>query len=328
MADPTPARTELEAASCWEPSDRVPGRPLTTDFRRATRLDHASWRVAHGYPIGSQPISPKPGGKARPVGSRLDLDFAESHLTSFVTAAAKAAVEARLAIVEPHQSIDRQRLQVDLLSSPALAFNLFADLAADHDLATRALDSWFEALPGPVLDVRFLHSPGRLEPNYLNNLRHFYVMFVLDLGAGDTGAIAVGVGYHERNKAETPRPENLGRYRAVAERSGIFRTEAIDELCQRSEFCVLWLQHLLALSMLQHPEHRWRRVQFALVRPDANPDLDDLHHRYLDRLTDRTTASTFTIDRLLDSENLPAATTAALRERYLPRPTPPDTTVV
>ena len=37
-------------------------------------------------------------------------------------------------------------------------------------------------------------------------------MFVLDLDDGSRGIVAVDVRYHERNKAETPRPENLARY--------------------------------------------------------------------------------------------------------------------
>jgi len=57
--------------------------------------------------------------------------------------------------------------RADLLSSTAFCFNLFGDLAADLGLADRAVHTWFPDVPGTVGDVRFAHSPGRLDPAYL-----------------------------------------------------------------------------------------------------------------------------------------------------------------
>jgi len=78
-----------------------------------------------------------------------------------ITAGASNAARARTAIIERHQSFDHQRLWADLLSAVAMSFNLFGDLAADLELADRAVHTWWPDAPGTVSDVRFAHSPGR-----------------------------------------------------------------------------------------------------------------------------------------------------------------------
>ena len=160
--------------------------------------------------------------------------------------------EGRTSIIEPHQSFDHQRLWADLLSSAALAFNLFGDLAADLGLADRAVHAWWPDAPGTVCEVRFEHSPGRFDPATSTASGAFDAAFVLDLGDGTQGIVGVDTKYHERAKPETPKPSNLPRYLEVAERSGVFEPGAIDAVKGRSDLAVMWLEHLLLLSMLQH----------------------------------------------------------------------------
>src|ERR671936_233228 len=206
-----PSRADLEAMHCWEADDRVPGRPEMTAFRRRLRHHQARWREANGHPIGSQPIASRRGQRARPVGSRLPLDYARETGANFLTAGALDAARARTSVVEPHQTFDHQRLWADLLWSPALAFNLFGDLAADLRLADRAVHSWWPDAPGTVSEVRFAHSPGRFDPAYINSLRAFDTAFITDAGDGKRGVIAVHVSYHEKAKGEIPKPRNRAR---------------------------------------------------------------------------------------------------------------------
>jgi hypothetical protein len=305
-----PTQKELEAAYCWDREDEVPRRPEMTEFRRGYRLHQARWRKRHGHPIGSQPIAPK-GKPARPVGSRLPLDYALETGANFVTRNALAAAHERMSRREPNQSIDHQRIWADLLWSPSVAFNLFGDLAADLALADRSVHRLWPDAVGEVTDVRVAHSPGWLDPTYLNSLRSFDTLFVLD-GA----LVAVDLKYHERAKAETPRPDNLGRYVAVAKKSRCFARGAIDELKGRSELAVLWLEHLLLHSMLQHESESWSWGRYVVVHPADNSDIAGLCARYRELLADDSTFGTLTLEQLLDSGVLPAADT--LRERYLP----------
>jgi hypothetical protein len=289
-----------------------------TAFRRQLRHHQSRWRESQGYPIGSQPIAPKPGGAARLVGSRLPLAYAKETGANLLTAGALDAARARTSFIEPHQSFDHQRLWADLLSSEAMAFNLFGDLAADVGLADRAVHTWWPDAPGTVCEVRFAHSPGRLDPVYLNSLRAFDVAFVLDLDDGTQGIVGLDTEYHERTKSEIPKPTNLPRYLEVAARSGIFGPGAIDAVKGRSDLAVMWLEHLLLLSMLQHPSGTWKWGRYVVAHPAGNSDLVDACARYRDLLVDQSTFSCVTVEEVLDANVRPARTTAALRERYLP----------
>jgi hypothetical protein len=289
-----------------------------TDFRRRLRYHQAQWREAEGHPIGSQPIAPGPGaGPARLVGSRLRFAYARETGANFITAAALDAARARTSVTEPHQSFDHQRLWADLLSSAALAFNLFGDLARDLGLADRAAHAWWPDAPGTVSDVRFAYSPGRFDPSYLNSLRAFDAAFVLDLGDGTQGIVGLDTSYHERSKPEIPKPENLARYLEVAETSGVFRPGALDAVKGRSDLAVMWLEHLLLLSMLQHPSGRWSWGRYVVVHPAGNSDFADACTRYASLLVERTTFSSLTLEELLEAGVLPRQTGAALRARYL-----------
>jgi PD-(D/E)XK nuclease superfamily len=315
---PAPSKNELEAENCWEADDRVPGRPEMTDFRRGLRYHQSQWRDANGHPVGSQPIVPRPGVRPRRVGSRLPLPYARETGANFLTAGALDAARARTSVVEPHQSFDHQRLWADLLWSPALAFNLFGDLADDLRMADEAVHTWWPDAPGTVSDVRFAHSPGRFDPAYLNSLRAFDAAFVLDRGDGTQGIVALGVKYHERSKPETPKPSNLPRYLEVAERSGVFEPGAIDSVKGRSDLAVMWLEHLLLLSMLQHVSGTWTWGRYVVVYPAGNSDFADACARYADLLRDgSTTFSSATIEHLLDARALPPKTVKAIRARYI-----------
>jgi len=308
----------LEAAHCWEDDDRVPGPPELTEFRRALRLRQAQWREAHGHPIGTQPIVPKAGKPSRPVGNRLPLEYARETGANFLTRAARAAAHERTSAPEPHQTFDHQRFWADLLWSPAFALNLFGDLAADLARADRAVHTWWPDVPGNVVAIRFAHSPGRLNREYLNSLRAFDVAIELDRGDGTRAIVAVDVNYHDWLKPETPKPENRARYLEVAKRSGAFEPGATDELTKRGPLAVMWLEHLLMLSMLQHRSGNWSWGRYVVLHPRDNASVAKGCERYATLLEDASSFSSLTIERLLDANALPRRVTAQLRERYLP----------
>jgi hypothetical protein len=81
----------------------------------------------------------------------------------------------------------------------------------------------------------------------------------------------------------------------------------------------LWLEHLLLLSMLQHPSGAWTWGRYVVVHPAANEDIAGFCERYRALLADVSTFGTMTLEELLDGGALPRPTTTALRERYLPR---------
>ena len=164
-------------------------------------------------------------------------------------------------------------------------------------------------------EIRFAHSPGRLDRSYLNSLRAFDAAFVLDTGEGTRAVVAVDVKFFERNKVEQPKPSNAARIMEVCERSDAFTPE-IRHLLGRTDLAVLWLEHLLLHSMLQHEDRECTWGRYVVVHPADNPDVVDLLARYRSYLADDSTFATITVADLLASRALPAATTKALRDRY------------
>ena len=312
-----PSREELEAVHCWEAVDRVPGRPEMTAFRRRVRLHQARWREANGHPIGTQPIRPSAGADARLVGSRIPLDHARETGANYLTPAALDAMQARLAAKEAHQSLSEQRLWADLLWSPAMSFNLFGDLASDLALADRAVHTWWPDAPGTVSEVRFHHSPGWLDDEYLGNLVGFDVAFVLDRGDGTRGVLAAATPYHDRTFRQAPKPTRLARYVEVTEASRAMRSGWLDAV-NGTELVHTWLGHILVHSMLQHPSRTWSWGRYAVIHPAGSADFVDASARYRDLLADDATFASVTVEELLDSGALTKAVTTSCRDRYLP----------
>jgi hypothetical protein len=93
------------------------------------------------------------------------------------------------------------------------------------------------------------------------------VAFDIDAADGTRGIIGVETKYHEHAKAEAvPRPEALARYLEVARRSGAF-VDGFERLLVGTDLQQIWLDHLLALAMRQHPSGRWSWARFVLVYP-------------------------------------------------------------
>ena len=80
----------------------------------------------------------------------------------------------------------------------------------------------------------------------------------------------------------------------------------------------MWLEHLLLLSMLQHPGGSWTWGRYVVIHPAGNSDIVDACARYRRLLSDQSTFGTATLEDLLGADVLPKSTAARLRERYLP----------
>ena len=308
-------RQALEDEHCWLAHDEVKGDPELTDFRRAVRYHHAMWRQAQGYPIGTHRV--RPGTEPRLIGSHLDVDFALESEATFLTARARAAARDRAALVEPHQIFNQQSFWADLLASEALAVNLFGDLASDLERADRAVQAWWPGTPGRIAEVRFAHSPGRLDPSYSNSRRFFDAMFVLELPDGTLGALAIDVKYRELVERKGVKAAHLARFAEIHDGSGAFVSGTVDQL-HRTRCSMVWLEHLLLLSMLQHDSRRWSWGRYVVVHPEANTNVAGAVNEYREALVDDTTFGAVTIETLLGAKVLAPKTGAALRRRYLP----------
>ena len=314
MPTATPSPAELREAHCWFDVDRVPKDEASTAWKRRARWGQAKWRTARGFPIGAEPYDGGPD--ATPVGSRLALDFARDSHANFISKDVVAAVKHRLEHPEAHETLRKDRLWDDLLSSMPLCFNLFGALHGRADAAAAASKAWWPDAPSGQVQVRFEHSPGRRDPLFLNNRSAFDVAF--EIASGQVAAIVgVETKYHEHAKAEErPRPDALERYVEVTERSGVFADGWRERLVGAS-LQQIWLDHLLVLAMLRYPSKRWTWGRFVLVFPSGNPSMASAANHYREVLRDTSTFEARTIEDLIGSPSaLDVHTVAALRDRY------------
>jgi hypothetical protein len=295
---------------CWFSVDRVAGDEATTAWKRLARFRQARWRIAHELPPGHHPYAG--GEEAKRVGSRIALEVARSTAANILSADALAAVHARLQSPEKHQMLSEDRLWADLLSSMPLCFNMFGSLVWNQAAAKHMVQQCWPDLPAGHVRVRFEHSPGRCDPEFLGNKTAFDVAFEIETTAGLI-AIGVEVKYHEHAaRAERPKPAALQRYIQVAERSKLFKPGWQAHVIE-TDLQQLWLDHLLVLSMCQHPSKRWSGGRFVLAYPSENPSFRAAAARYRDLLHDVSTFDEWTLEdmvRYLPNELL-------LRGRYL-----------
>jgi hypothetical protein len=322
--------TELRAHKCYEQVDRLRDDPETTRFKQMARLHQALWRESKDYPIGMQPMRPeskaKPRLKAKPkaevkprkLGSRMDVDFALESGTNFLNEDIRRAVRDRLAHTQTHQTLYEDRLFADLLSSMPMCFNLFGVLQADLALADRAVHTWWPDVPGRVCAVHFEWSPGRrLEGEYLENRSAFDVAFELELPGNKRGVLGVETKYHEDCKAEkVPSDERRKRYLNVARESAVFKESAFEAI-MGTNLQQIWLDHLLALSMTQHPSKKWSWASFVLAHPARNPSYARACTNYMTHLNDTTSIRVSTLESLISAGVLPPAISSAFTDRYL-----------
>jgi hypothetical protein len=256
------------------------------------------------------------GPDSTPVGSRLALDFAISTGANFLTPAAHDAARMRLANPERGQTLLANRLWADLLSSMPLCFNLFGELAADRARATQAIEAWWPDMPRGRVTVRFEHSPGRRNREFLGNKSAFDAVFEIESGAG-AAIIGVETKYHEHAKRESPPAATaLERYIEVTERSGAFGAGWYEGVVGTA-LQQIWLDHLLVVAMLQHPSRRWTRGRFVLVCPAENSSFWNATERYGALLADPSTFQARTIEELVGEDGvLSAQHRDALRARY------------
>ena len=117
---------------------------------------------------------------------------------------------------------------------------------------------------------------------------------------------------------EGVKPTHLPRFTEIHDRSKAFVPGAVDAF-SNSLLAVMWLEHILLLSMLQHESGNWTWGRYVIVHPAGNADAVQRIDEYRAQLADDATFDSMTIEDLLGAKALTQRTTAALRRRYLPK---------
>jgi hypothetical protein len=98
----------------------------------------------------------------------------------------------------------------------------------------------------------------------------------------------------------------------------VFAPDALGAV-NGTDLLVMWLEHLLMLSMLQHPSGSWSWGKYVVIHAAGNVDRADACGRYRELLAGESTFCSMTVEQLLAAGALPRATAAVLRDRYIPR---------
>lgn len=250
-------------------------------FQARLRLGQSLWREAHGLAPG-----PHRGGL---LGSRLTPEDAAAGANFVDPETARAMLDR----VQTDALIDRGRLEGNLLGSQTLAVNLFAPMAADLDLATRVFRHLVPGRVTKVRDIRLEWSPGRGNPRYLGNRSAFDVLVEYSSMGGESASFGIEVKLHEDLHDPVPTKDPAG-YDEVAAASGAFVPGAD---LYRPPTWQLWLDHLLALSLLQAGDYE--AGHFVLLAPSGNPAVRHAADLYRRALGDPSTFFVLTLEDVL-----------------------------
>lgn len=281
----TPSEATLNAHHVFVATDDA--------FQRRARLLQALWREVRDLPIGAK-------ASGEPLGSRLDLSFANDSLANFMTDAAKSAVRAELDAANAGTSggklMEADRLVANLLSSQPLCFNLFGELQADLSLAGRVFRALYPERVAEVTAVRFEHSPGQGDERYTGDRSAFDVFVEHTTLAGARGFIGIEVKYHEGlgDAAASHKP----RYDALADAMGCFAAEHRAAL-QKKPLQQMWRDHLLAGAMLAARDDGWASGLYVFLHAADNTRCARAAARYAECLTDARTFAPLTLEHFI-----------------------------
>ncbi|KQS56989.1 hypothetical protein ASG36_18535 [Geodermatophilus sp. Leaf369] len=290
----------LAAADVLVSSDRP--------WQSELRLRQARWREHLGLPAGDH--------QGRPLGSLLPAGDTTSN---FLTRTVAAAVER--ARTRPGALISAPRVYENMLSSQPLAFNLFAELAADLDLATSVCRLLWPDLVRTVTTIEFEWSPGRGDDRFLGNRSAFDVAIRAVDAAGRPTCVGIEVKYHE-DLTQDPGPPRSDRYGEVARESGVF-TDPEAPALRALPLRQLWLDHLLALSMVGDAPDRVAATRFVVLAPATNPAVVSADVRYRELLSDALTYERRTLEEVgaVIAGTTPGRWIRDFHQRYLTPPT-------
>lgn len=285
---------------------------VTSDspFQRRARLLQALWRIEQGLPVGER----RPGVA---LGSRIEHAHAVATRANLMTQAARdAAVRALDAMhAGAGQHIDEDRLWANLLSSQPLAFNLFAELGVDLELASRVLRRLWPARIATVTRIDFEYSPGRGSMLYTADHTAFDVYVEHTTPEGGRGFVGIELKYHEalRDAPARHRP----RYDTLTRQMRCFRTEAIPAL-RRAPLEQIWRDHMLAGS-LKLSSSSWSSGLFVVLYPEDNAACAHAVESYRAALVDDTSFDALTLESMLRALAIEteAPWVEALRSRYV-----------
>ncbi|MEU0312009.1 hypothetical protein [Nocardioides sp. NPDC006273] len=311
-----PSQDDLKDAGCWFDTDTAGGQRMTA-FKREARWRQHRWAVDELGIVSFGSHAGRRGFDETPVedihnGTKLldaDAEAGANFLTPEIHRIARARVEAK----QDHQTLDAKRLYRDLLSSMPMAFNLFGEASLPENHASRhQLAELFGAPYAETSAILFEWSPGRGSDRYTRDRTAFDVALVLGRPTAPLTVLGVETKYHEHAvkepKPPPDKPDAVARHEeqtefliAIAEASGAFKPGWQDKVLDTG-LRQIWRDHLLALSMRNHPDQWTPQTRHVLLHPARNVSFAQAAAAYADLLVDGDTCfSALTLEKTVDA---------------------------
>lgn len=320
-----PTERQLLAAHCLFDTDRATGTEMTA-FKRTARYRQHLWALDQGIEeFGTHKNSKAriAAGEPAQVLNGTKLSDLDANLgKNFLSTAIRDVAERRVENKQPGQTLQVGRLRRDLLSSMPMAFNLFGE-ASLRDESKKALSELLApGADGPV-EIDFEWSPERGSENYTRDRTAFDV--TLKIGAGPKTVVGIETKYHEHSAREaTPNPKRQDRWdnqtkflRAIANRSGVFEP-GWEAAVLDTDLRQIWRDHLLALSMREHPAKWTAATRYVLIYPEGNGSYRDAAERYTKILTRGSDSFAYlTVEGVLDAAFAHGGSKERFAKRYL-----------
>ena len=267
-----------------------PQSPSDNDFARRMRW-HQSWYRAHvlkvPYGVGPHRTSRKLyGNMLNDQSAEAGLNF----LTPGIFELAKNRVNEGVGTVEPF------RLMHNMLSSQPMSFNLFGELALDLTIATRLAHSLWGERVARVTGVGFEWAP---EPSteYLNDRTAFDAFIEYVTKDDKNGFIGIET---KLSEPFSPSRHDKPEYRRWMKQDCPWRTDAREDVA-RSKYNQLWRDHLLAWSLLRHPQSKYAEGCLTVVYHPEDRHCRDVVAGYHALLQDEMTFSSLDLGQVVSA---------------------------
>lgn len=255
-------------------------------FAEKARLLQSIWREENNIPVNDNRTVTRKGEvvKAKTYGNYIEPKYAEDTMCNFLTANIQRVVIDELFANEKLTGKDKKvmkknRLLENLLSSQPLAFNLFAELSLNLNLALNVFQSMFGDNIISISKISFEHSPGRGNAEYTGDHSAFdvFVEYECDKGKGFAG---IEVKYSE-SLNDVPATIKGKKYKEIAETSDVFTVNGLKYLCTMPKSLEqIWRNHLLSLSILQYKDCKYNEGCFVYLYPKDNKECAKAYNDY------------------------------------------------
>jgi hypothetical protein len=265
----------------------------TSEFQRKARILQSIWREKMHAVAGEH--QGKSG--SRPLGSRLQMPWAEESLANYLTPVIKEVVRSEVLDLERSAGklFAKPRIFNDLLSSQPMAFNLFAELQQDLELCSHLLEKMTLGRYKCAEAVEFEYSPGRRDPTFTGDKSAFDV-FIKCRDTNEASAfLGIEVKYHENLKNKPAVIKD--RHREISGALGCF-SDGSGALLEKQPLQQIWRDHLLAGSMLGRGDYS--SGAFVFLYPEGNRDCHSAITNYQSILSDRSTLEVWTLEGIVE----------------------------